>query len=345
MTFNGQTFDVQIEAGIRLQTGEVFTTFQSIDPNTQLPPDILTGFLPPENQTGRGIGHVSYTIRPKSNLPTGTQIRNVALITFDSNPAISTDQVDPHEPTKGIDPAKQALNTLDIGAPSSRVTALAAQTPLNFTVSWSGNDDTNGSGVSTYDVYVSDNGAAYSGFVLGAAGTSAVFSGMLGHTYSFYSIAVDHVGNREPAPATADAITTTVALIPWQNPLDPTDVDDSGDTNPLDVLVLINDLNLNGSRKLSAGQNPAGPRNYLDVDADGFASPLDVLVVINFINRGNGEGESLASPLQPQAAELDTAVTDMLLADLSWFVDLESKRTAMTKFTGTTAVRVKTRRY
>ena len=82
-------------------------------------------------------------------------------------------------------------------------------------------------------------------------------------------------------------------MIPWQNPLNPLDVDDSGDTNPLDVLVLINDLNFSGSRKLSAGQNPADPRKYLDVNGDGCVSPLDVLVIIHFINqRGNGEERS-----------------------------------------------------
>src|SRR5262249_43822030 len=68
MTYNGRTFQVEIEAGLRSQTGQIFATFQSIDPATSLPPDVLTGFLPPENGTGRGQGHVSYTIRPRSGL-------------------------------------------------------------------------------------------------------------------------------------------------------------------------------------------------------------------------------------------------------------------------------------
>ena len=85
MTYNGQTFDVLVEAGIHTATGQVYATFQSIDPNTQLPPDVLTGFLPPENGTGRGMGYISFTIQPKAGLATGTQIRNVALITFDQN--------------------------------------------------------------------------------------------------------------------------------------------------------------------------------------------------------------------------------------------------------------------
>src|SRR5262249_54416772 len=83
MTYNGRTFNVQIEVGIHSQTGQVFATVLSIDPNTSLPPDVLTGFLPPEDGTGRGMGHIGYTIRPRSTLTTGTQIRNVALVTFD----------------------------------------------------------------------------------------------------------------------------------------------------------------------------------------------------------------------------------------------------------------------
>src|SRR5579871_880457 len=123
MTYNGKTFNVLIEAGIHSDSGQVYATFQSIDPNMQLPPDVLTGFLPPEDGTGRGTGHISYTILPKAGLPTGTQIRNVALITFDENGAISTNQVDDEAPSKGVDTAKEAQVTIDAGAPTSSVAA------------------------------------------------------------------------------------------------------------------------------------------------------------------------------------------------------------------------------
>ena len=91
MTLDGQTFLVEIELGLHADTGQVFATFQTIDPNTDLPPDVLTGFLPPEDGTGRGLGYFSYLIKPKPTLPTGAVIHNVALITFDGNPAIATD--------------------------------------------------------------------------------------------------------------------------------------------------------------------------------------------------------------------------------------------------------------
>jgi uncharacterized repeat protein (TIGR01451 family) len=120
MTYNGDTFDVLVEAGIHTATGQVYAIFQSIDPKTQLPPDVLTGFLPPEDGTGRGMGYVSFTIQPNAGLVTGTHIRNVANVTFDSNPAIATDQVSETDPSQGIDPTKQALVTIDSGPPHQR---------------------------------------------------------------------------------------------------------------------------------------------------------------------------------------------------------------------------------
>src|SRR5207249_11384272 len=59
----------------------------------------------------------SYIIKPKANLAHGTQLRNIALITFDYNPPIATNQADPHDPGKGTDPAKEALVTIDAKPP------------------------------------------------------------------------------------------------------------------------------------------------------------------------------------------------------------------------------------
>ncbi len=47
MTYNGQTFDVQIVLDFDPVTGLFHASFQSVDPATSLPPDVLTGFLPP----------------------------------------------------------------------------------------------------------------------------------------------------------------------------------------------------------------------------------------------------------------------------------------------------------
>src|SRR5262249_54626221 len=150
MTYNGLTFDVLIELAFDTTTGVVTATFQSIDPTTNLPPPVLIGFLPPEDGTGRGLGYFSYTVLLKAGLPTGTQFRNVATIIFDDNQPITTDQVDPHDAGLGVDPAKQCLNTLDAGAPTSSVTALPVFSPGSFTVTWAGQDDTGGAGHASF---------------------------------------------------------------------------------------------------------------------------------------------------------------------------------------------------
>jgi hypothetical protein len=199
--------EVDIELGLNPQTGLVTATFQTVDPRTGLPPDVLTGFLPPEDGTGRGTGFFTYTVGLKSDLPTGTPIRNVAVVLFDANDPITTDQVDPHDPTKGIDPAKQDLNTIDAGAPTSTVAALPALSPTSFNVSWSGTDDPGGSGVATYNIFVSDNGGPATAFRSDTPETTAVFTGVPGHTYAFYSVATDQVGNVQPTPAAPQAST------------------------------------------------------------------------------------------------------------------------------------------
>ncbi len=116
MSYNGVSFEVQIEAGIYLTTGEVYANSYSIDPLTGLPPTVDIGFLPPEDGTGRGQGYFSYVIKPKPGLTTGTEIRNVAQISFDFQQTIATNQVDPHDPSKGTDPSKECLNTISAGS-------------------------------------------------------------------------------------------------------------------------------------------------------------------------------------------------------------------------------------
>lgn len=198
MTYNDKAFDVFIEAGLDSATGEVFAIFQSLDPTTMLPPDALTGFLPPEDGTGRGQGHISYTIKPKANLASGTEIRNVALIVFDGNPSIATDQVDPHDPAAGRDPNKQALITIDAGTPTSSMPALpATMNSASINLSWPGQDEANGSGIVGYDVYVSDNGGAYSPYLTNTLLTSTKYWALPGHLYSFYAVAIDGVGHRQ----------------------------------------------------------------------------------------------------------------------------------------------------
>lgn len=206
MTFNGVSFEVQVELGLHSGNGQAYAVFRSVDPVTGLPPAVEYGFLPPEDGTGRGMGHVSYTIQPKAGLPTGTQIRNVAVISFDNQLAIATNQRDPHNPAAGTDPAKECLNTIDAGPPASQVRALPATTnQATFLVEWTGQDDANGSGIGSYDIVVSTNNGPWTAWLNATTNTGALFTGERNHTYRFYSIARDNVGWVETAPVVADA--------------------------------------------------------------------------------------------------------------------------------------------
>lgn len=130
----------------------------------------------------------------------------MAQISFDLLPSIATNLRDPHNPGAGTDPAKECLNTIDAGVPSSHVLSLPAITNVtSFLVEWTGQDGTNGSGVESYDVYVSDNSGPWTPWLSRTTNTSAIFTGQPGHTNAFYSIARDNVGNVETKPGVAEA--------------------------------------------------------------------------------------------------------------------------------------------
>lgn len=76
-----------------------------------------------------------------------------------------------------------------------------------------------------------------------------------------------------------------VSASPWQNPLNPADVDNSGNVAAQDVLILVNDININGTRVLPAFPEPGSSISpFLDVDGNNEITPSDVLAAINFIN-------------------------------------------------------------
>ncbi len=211
ITIDGVSFEVWFESRIDFATRTLRFVFQSMDPGTGLPPEVMVGLLPPEDGTGRGKGFVTYTIDPVAGLPTGTEIRNIALIRFDVNDVIATNQIDPLAPQLGTDPEKEALVTIDAGNPTSMVDPLPPTVnAAAFTVRWSGADDAGGAGIESYTVYVSDNGTDYVPWLLHTALTEAEFIGEDGHTYAFFSVARDHVGNVEADPASADTTTQVV---------------------------------------------------------------------------------------------------------------------------------------
>src|SRR5207253_2274320 len=166
---------VQVNSHLDLTSGLLTWRFTSLDPTTALPTtDPFAGFLAPGAE-----GSVFFTVRPKPGIATNTQIQNQASIVFDANAAMAT---------------QTWLNAIDNTSPVSHVIALPTnESTPSFTVQLAGTDV--GAGVQDYTIYVSENGRPFTAFQTNTTATSASFTGQIGHTYGFYSIARDLVGN------------------------------------------------------------------------------------------------------------------------------------------------------
>ncbi len=192
---DGSPLNVQVTLDFNVQTGLLTATFTSLDPaNGQAPSGVFDGFLPRDNSSGIGEGFVQYTVQPKAGLPTGTSIEQQASSIFDINAPLNTNTY---------------TNTIDSVAPTSLVNALPANSLPSYAVSWTGQDDAGGSGIAFYDVYVSIDAGAWHLWQNQTTQTSAVYPGQIGHSYAFYTVAQDNVGNQEANPPTAQAQTQT----------------------------------------------------------------------------------------------------------------------------------------
>jgi RHS repeat-associated protein len=288
---------VDITGELELATGMVTWRFLTIDPATgDFTADPFAGFLPPNNNPPEGDGFVSYGARPAAGLPDGTEIDAQATIVFDFNPPLDTNV---------------HLNTVDDTAPSSSVTPLdEAYGKANFMVEWTGQDDSGGSGIAKYDIYVATNDGPFELLLAGTTEMSHEFTGESGSTYAFISRAHDNVGLIEASPSAADT-ETLVIIGAWVNRDDVYDVNARDGVTVLDALTVINEL---ASRLVSDAVTavliPLPPSEFpppfYDVNEDGKATALDALRVINQLARlvsaqqeSVGEAEVAAAPPPP----------------------------------------------
>ena len=54
--------------------------------------------------------------------------------------------------------------------------------------------------IASYTIYDSDDGGPFTAFLTNTTLTSTTFTGQLGHTYGFYSVATDNLGDVQPTP-------------------------------------------------------------------------------------------------------------------------------------------------
>ena len=75
------------------KTGIAEWYLRIVDPTTATgwPEDVFAGFLPPNDETFRGEGHLTYRVKVRDDAPHGVRIDNSASIVFDYNEPIETD--------------------------------------------------------------------------------------------------------------------------------------------------------------------------------------------------------------------------------------------------------------
>ena len=156
--------------------------FKSIDPATgELPTDALVGFLPPNDEDGAGQGFVMFTIKLKEELADDVTVANKASIVFDLNEPIIT---------------PEWVNKKDIVPPTSAMIRPANSTG-EVELTWNGEDNIDGSGIYSYDIYMKKDDGYYEKLITRTKAPSIRFTVEDGVKYSFFSIATDNAGNVE----------------------------------------------------------------------------------------------------------------------------------------------------
>lgn len=101
-----------------------------------------------------------------------------------------------------------------------------------------------------------------------------------------------------------------VGANPWHNPVNSLDVNDDAQIAPLDVLLIINELDSFVFARPGDGRLPLPSTEeiFLDTNNDGFISPIDALLIINHLDILN---RAAAAPLAAHAP-VDASITASL---------------------------------
>lgn len=174
---------VEMTAGLDLQNNRAFWRFESLHPNTLLPPvDASLGFLPVNDSlTHKGEGFVSFTVVPVPSAQSGDTIHEQAEIIFDDNPPILTNT---------------HFNTIDALPPDLVVASMipGGQNSMLLDIRFS--DDSTGSGPDTYDLFLATTGEPMATLGLNIRQDTLIrIKGLREIEHCLYAIASDYVGN------------------------------------------------------------------------------------------------------------------------------------------------------
>jgi hypothetical protein len=192
-------------------SGAVTWLFRALNPATMddnEDPDL--GVLLPNIVPPQGDGNVRFSIGLKPETGNNDTLKNKALIVFDFNEPIITNEF---------------MNIIDSETPVSTVLSLPVEVNDKINLEMEGFDE--GAGIDYYTIYASRDGGEYVP-VLKSFSPKITFVPDSGMHFRFYSIATDMLGHTENAPATFQAQTNFVTstnpvkakpeIIIWPNP-------------------------------------------------------------------------------------------------------------------------------
>ena len=151
--------------------------------------ELVPNITPPE-----GEGWVRFVVNPKPNLPTGTKLKNRAVITFDVNKPLATND---------------AINTLDFDLPTTTLQSLKKVVGKDSVlVTWSASDAL-GSGIKNSAIFMANGDGP---FTQVAMSTSNIIKVPIikNSLYKFFVLSTDNVGNSEKDPKNILDITTDI---------------------------------------------------------------------------------------------------------------------------------------
>ena len=301
---------IDITAGVDPIKNQAFWIFESIDTTTQLPTsDPLKGFLlkPDSLNPAAGQGFVNFTIKPLNTAHTRDTISAYASILFDANDTI---------------PTNRAKNTIDALPPVTHLNSAAqAGNSRTFKLTWNGGDDTGGSGISSYVLYVSVSNKPFTLYRSQITDTSLLFTGSPDSTYCFFVAAKDSVNNEEALSNNCDLsyrVSTSTLPVTW--------LDFSGTRRADDALLMwsiANERNtksfvversrdgssFNSVGNISAAGNSSGVGNYQFTDPG--ITNLGVTIIYYRIKEVDNDGHFVYS--STIALRIDNASKDPLI--------------------------------